>query len=103
MARKIKAKRILQLRVEGFSGRVIASAQGISYNSVAEGLNAADVTSRCWAELKDLTEALGDGLLFPGRSEHESVFSQLDWSTVHKGFGSIAGFPCVDQRRRNDF
>ena len=52
MVRKIKAKRILQLRAEGFSGRTIASSQGISRNSVAEVFNAADAASRSWDELK---------------------------------------------------
>ena len=89
MVRKIKAKRILQLRAEGLSGRVIASTQGISRNSVAEVLNAADAISRSWDELKDLTEDNVYELLFPGRSEHESVFSQPDWSTVHKELAKV--------------
>lgn len=89
MVRKIKAKRILQLRAEGFSGRAIASTQGISRNSVADVLNAADAASRSWDELKDLTEEKVYQLLFPGRSEHESVFTQPDWSTVHKELAKV--------------
>lgn len=89
MVRKIKAKRILQLRPEGFSGRAIASTQGISRNSVADVLNAADAASRSWDELKDLTEEKVYQLLFPGRSEHESVFTQPDWSTVHKELAKV--------------
>ncbi|GAA0202600.1 hypothetical protein GCM10009526_26540 [Glutamicibacter creatinolyticus] len=35
---------------EGLSGRVIATIHGISRNSVAELLNAADAASRSWDE-----------------------------------------------------
>ncbi|MGP5155062.1 IS21 family transposase [Glutamicibacter ardleyensis] len=89
MVRKIKAKRILQLRAEGFSGRTIASSQGISRNSVAEVFNAADAASRSWDELKDLNEEEAYQLLFPGRSEHESVFVQPDWSKTHKELAKV--------------
>ncbi len=67
MVRKIKSKRILQLRAEGFSGLAIASIQGISRNSVADVLDAA---SRSWDEVKDVTEEKVYQLLVPGRSEH---------------------------------
>lgn len=80
---------VIQLRAEGFSGRAIASAQGISRNSVADVLNAADAASRRWDELKDLTEEKVYQLLFPGRSEHESLFTQPDWSTVHKELAKV--------------
>lgn len=89
MVRKIKAKRILQLRAEGFSGRSIASTQGISRNSVAEVLNAADAASRGWDELRVLNEDEVYQLLFPGRSEHESVFTQPDWSALHKELAKV--------------
>lgn len=89
MVRKIKAKRILQLRAEGLSGRAIASTQGVSRNSVAEVINAADAASRSWEELKDLNEEKVYQLLFPGRSEHESVFTQPDWSSIHKELAKV--------------
>jgi len=56
MLRKIKAKRILQLRAEGISGRAIASTQGIPRNSVVEVITGADGLSRNWDELKDLND-----------------------------------------------
>jgi len=56
MLRKIKAKRILQLRAEGISGRAIASTQGIPRNSVVEVITGADGLSRTWDELKDLND-----------------------------------------------
>jgi len=89
MVRKIKAKRILQLRAEGFSGHAIASTQGISRNSVAEVITAADALSRTWDELEDLNEEQVYQLLFPGRSEHETVFTQPDWPTVHKELAKV--------------
>ncbi len=89
MVRKFNAKRILQLRAEGLSGRIVASTQGISRNSVADVLNAADASSRRWEELKNLTEEKVYQLLFPGRSDHESVFTKPDWSTVHKELAEV--------------
>lgn len=67
MVRKIKEKRILQLRAEGFSGRVIASIQGVSRNSVADVL---DAVLRSWDEVKDLAEEKVHQPRFPGRSEY---------------------------------
>ena len=89
MVRKIKSKRILQLRAEGFSRLAIASTQGISRNNVVEVINAAEATSRSWDELKDLTDGQVYELLFPGRSQHESVFMQPDWSLVHKELAKV--------------
>lgn len=89
MVRKIKAKRILQLRAEVMSGRAIASTQGISRNSVAEVLTEANATSRRSDELKDLNEEGIYQLLFPGRSERESVFTQPDWATVHRELAKV--------------
>lgn len=76
MVRKINAKRILQLRAEGLSGRAIASTQGVSRNIVAEVINAADSAARSWDELQGLTEEKVYQRLFPGRSEYQSVFTQ---------------------------
>ena len=68
MVRKIKSKRILQLRAEGFSRLAIASTQGISRTSVAEVL---DAVSRSWDEVNDVTEEKVYQLLVPVRSEHD--------------------------------
>ena len=55
--RKIKAKRVLQLRSEGLSGRAIAASQQISRNSVAAVLEAADAAGLRWDDFADRSEA----------------------------------------------
>ncbi len=89
MVRKINAKRILQFRAEGLSGRAIASTQGVSRNIVAEVINAADSAARSWDELQGLTEEKVYQRLFPGRSEYESVFTQPDWPNVHRELAKV--------------
>ena len=42
MVRRIKAKRVLELRAEGMTGRAIALAQGLSRKSVLAVFDAAD-------------------------------------------------------------
>lgn len=89
MVRKIKAKAVLRLRAEGLSGRAISVSQGISRNSVAAVIEAADRLSVGWDEVAERSEAEVYALLFPGRGEHESVFVQPDWSQVHRQLARV--------------
>ena len=70
MVRKIKAKRVLQLRSDGLSGRAIAASQQISRNSVAAVLEAADAAGLRWDDLADRSDVEVYSLVFPGRGEH---------------------------------
>lgn len=69
--RKIKAKLVLRLRAEGFTGRQIA-AQGMSRTSVAAVIEAADREGIDWDAVAGMEESAVYARLFPGRGEHES-------------------------------
>ena len=84
MVRKIRAKLVLQLRAEGLSGRAIAASQQMSRKSVTAVLDAADGAGVAWDEIAGQSEAEVYARLFPGRGEHESVFTQPDWDLVHR-------------------
>lgn len=89
MVRKIRAKTVLQLRAEGLSGRAIAASQGISRNSVAAVIEAADRLELDWDQAQDRTDAEVYALVFPGRGEHQSVFVQPDWAQVHRQLARV--------------
>jgi transposase len=88
MVRKIKAKLVLRLRAEGFSGRMIA-ATGMSRHSVAAVIDAADRGGIAWDDVADLDELAVYARLFPGRGEHVSVHAQPDWELVHKELARV--------------
>jgi len=88
MVRKIRAKLVLRLRAEGFSGRQIA-AQGMSRHSVAAVLEAADREGVGFDDVADLDEVAVYARLFPGRGEHESVHAQPDWPVVHRELARV--------------
>lgn len=88
MVRRIKAKLVLRLRAEGFTGRQIA-AQGMSRTSVAAVIDAADRERIGWDDVADLEEADVYARLFPGRGEHESVHAQPDWERVHRELARV--------------
>lgn len=89
MVRKIRAKLVLQLRAEGLSGRAIAASQQMSRKSVTAVLEAADAAGVGWVDVKDHTDTEVYALLFPGRGEHQSVFTQPDWDRVHKELARV--------------
>ena len=88
MVRKIKAKLVLRLREEGFSGRQIA-AQGMSRHSVTAVIEAAVRECVGWDDVADLDEAQVYQRLFPGRGEYESVHAQPDWASVHRELARV--------------
>ncbi|TKW74822.1 MAG: IS21 family transposase, partial [Bradyrhizobium icense] len=84
----MKAKLVLRLRAEGFTGRQIA-AQGMSRHSVAAVIDAADREGLSWDDVADLDEQAVYARLFPGRGEHVSVHAQPDWEQVHKELARV--------------
>ena len=88
MVRKIKAKLVLRLRAEGFTGRQIA-AQGMSRTSVAAVIEAADREGIDWDAVAGMEESAVYARLFPGRGEHESVHAQPDWARVHRELARV--------------
>ena len=57
MARRIRARLVLQLSEAGLSGRRIAATQGVSRNSVSEVLAAAREAGIGWREAEAMTDA----------------------------------------------
>lgn len=93
MVRKIKAKLVLRLRAEGFSGRQIA-AQGMSRMSVAAVIEAgvieaADRERIDFDDIVELDEVDVYARLFPGRGEYDSVHAQPDWERVHRELAKV--------------
>ena len=89
MVRRIQAKRVLELRAEGMTGRAIAVAQGMSRKSVLAVFDAADKIGLDRDGHLNRSETEVYSLLFPGRGEHESVFVQPDWDAVNKELAKV--------------
>src|SRR5690625_3370091 len=89
MVRKIRAKLVLELRAQGVSARAIAAGQGISRNSIASVLEAADRDNIRWEDVAELSEHDVYELVFPGRAAHRSVYAQPDWDVVHKELARV--------------
>jgi transposase len=89
MVRKIKAKLVLQLREQGFSGRQIAASQGMSRHSVVAVLEAAAREGVGWDDAAGLDDAEVYAWLFPGRGVHDSVHAQPDWAVVHRELARV--------------
>lgn len=67
MVRKIRAKLVLQLRTEGFSGRAISASQGMSRKSVRAVFESADAAGIGWDDVAELPDEQVCAWLFPGR------------------------------------
>lgn len=89
MVRKIKAKLILQLRAEGLSGRAIAVSQSMSRRSIAAVVDAADRAGVSWDDIAEKSDDEVYDLLFPGRGQHHSVFTQPDWDKIHRELARV--------------
>ena len=66
MARRIQAKRVLELRAEGMTGRAIALTQGMSRKSVLAVFAAADNAGISGDDHVSHSDAELYALLFPG-------------------------------------
>ena len=52
-------------------------------------LQAADAAGVVWDETADSSDREVYARLFPGRSEHQSVFAQPDWDQVHREMARV--------------
>ena len=89
MARRIRARLVLQLSEAGLSGRRIAATQGVSRNSVSEVLAAAREAGIGWREAEAMTDAEVYERLFPGRALPEPVYPDPDWERVHRELARV--------------
>ena len=89
MARKIKAKLIMELREQGQSRRSIAKTRHMSMESVCEVFDIAAERGIAWADVKDAPEDEVYRLFYPDRHVKESVFDEPDWNYVHKEMAKV--------------
>lgn len=89
MAKKIKAKLVLQLRAAGHSRNSIAKSQKMAKASVIAVFDAADERGIVYDDVGDKNDAEVYALLFPGKHSKESVFEMPDWKLVHKELGKV--------------
>lgn len=89
MARKIKAKLIMELRDQGMSRRSIAQTRHMSMGSVCEVFDIADERGITWEQVRGMGDEQVYSLFYPDRNTHESVFEEPDWSYVHAELAKV--------------
>lgn len=98
MARKIRAKLIMELRDQGMSRRSIARTRHMSMGSICEVFDIADDRGITWDQVKGMGDELVYELFYPDRNVHESAFEEPDWSYVHAEMAKV----CVNLRLLHD-
>lgn len=83
MVRRVNAKRVLERRADGLTGRAIALAEGMSRKSWLEVFAADETGIGPDGHVNDSDPEIY-GLRFPERNEHENAFVQSDCESVHK-------------------
>ena len=89
MARKIRAKLIMELRDQGMSRRSIAKTRHMSMGSVCEVFDIADDRGITWDQVKGMGDERVYELFYPDRNARESVFEEPDWSYVHAEMAKV--------------
>lgn len=89
MARKIRARLIMQLREQGESRRGIARIRHMSMSSVCEVFDIADERGVSWADVEPLSDEEAYRLFYPERHTRESIFAEPDWAHVHAEMAKV--------------
>lgn len=89
MARKIRAKLIMELREQSMSRRSIAKTRRMSMESVCEVFGIAEERDISRADVEPLTGKEAYRLFYPDRGIRESVFEDPDWGYVHKEMAKV--------------
>lgn len=89
MARKIRAKLIMELREQGMSRRSTAKTRHMSMDSVCEVFDIADERGIGWAQTAEMPDDEVYRLFYPGRHLRESPFEEPDWDYVHKEMAKV--------------
>ena len=89
MARKIKAKLIMELREQGVSRRSIARTRRMSMDSVCGVFDIADERGITWAQVEGMSDDEVYRLFYPDKHVRESVFEEPDWDYVHKEMAKV--------------
>ena len=89
MARKIRAKLLMELSDQGMSRRSIAKTRHMSMGSVCEVFDIADDRGITWDQVKGMGDERVYELFYPDRNARESVFEEPDWSYVHAEMAKV--------------
>lgn len=89
MARKIRAKFIMELRDQGMSRRSIAKTRHMSMGSVCEAFDIAGDRGITWDQVKGIGDERVYELFYPDRNVRESVFEEPDWSYAHAEMAKV--------------
>lgn len=89
MARKIRAKLIMELREQGLSRRTIAKTRRMSMESVCDVFGIAAERGIGWDDVKDMSDDDVYRLFYPDRHVRESVFEEPDRDYVHKEMAKV--------------
>lgn len=84
MARKIKAKLVLQLRAAGLSRNAIAASQHMAKRSVCDVFDAADALGISYDDVADEDDDEVYRTLFPDRFSYAPAYAQPDWDRIHR-------------------
>jgi len=89
MARKIKAKLIMELREQGIARRSIATTRHMSLSSVCDVFNIADDKGIKWSDIQDMPEEQVYHLFYPDKHVREEVFEEPNWSYIHDEMAKV--------------
>ena len=83
MAKRIRAKLVLELLGQGLSAREIQASRHIAPRSVNKVRKAAERKGIGWTDVRDMEERAVYELLFPDVTEDGAAFLDVDWDYVH--------------------
>ena len=89
MARKIKARLILELYAQGMSMNDISATRHISKHSVCSAVRVAETKGLSFKDVKDLSDDAAYRLLFPEKHANEEVFGDSNLEYVHTELGKV--------------
>ena len=89
MARKIRAKLIMELREQGLSRRMIAKTRRMSMESVCGVFDIAAERNIGWGDVREMADDEVYRLFYPERHVRESAFEEPDWEYVHKEMARV--------------
>lgn len=84
MAKKIRAKLVMELLAQGMPVRAISSSRHIAHQSIRKVREAAKREGVRWEDVRDMDDADVYDLLFPSHTESEGACIQVDYDYVHK-------------------
>ncbi len=84
MAKRIRAKLVMELLSQGMSVRTISSTRHIAHQSIGKVRDAAEREGVTWEDVRDLGDLDVCKLLFPSEFEQDEACLPVDYDYVHK-------------------